>query len=106
MSLPNLNLVNQFGEESINYVLASSNLPGAEPIAATSVVANLTAGSALPVAVTLQALANKEPAKAGVASITAIGVLTPAVDQTTTNTNIATIQAKVDAILAALKVIS
>lgn len=37
------------------------------------------------------------------ASVAAIGAQTPAVDQTTTNANIAAIQAKVDAILASLK---
>lgn len=37
------------------------------------------------------------------ASVAAIGTQTPAVDQTTTNANIAAIQAKVDAILASLK---
>lgn len=36
-------------------------------------------------------------------SISALGVLTPGVDQATTNANIASIQAKVDSILAALK---
>lgn len=87
MVSPTLNLVNQFGEESLNYVLPSSNLPGAEPIAATSVVANLTAGSAQPVAVTLQAFANKEPAKAGVTAISALATPVSAITVTTAGGN-------------------
>lgn len=37
------------------------------------------------------------------ASVAAIGSQTPAVDQTTTNANIAAVAAKVDAVIAALK---
>lgn len=42
-------------------------------------------------------------AAAQAATVAAIGTQTPAVDQTTTNANIAAVAAKVDAILAALK---
>lgn len=36
-------------------------------------------------------------------AISAVGTQTPAVDQATTNTNIAALQAKLDALIAALK---
>lgn len=49
MSLPTLNLVNQFGEESINNVVGGdANI--AVPIAANSILSNLTGSSAAPVA--------------------------------------------------------
>lgn len=37
------------------------------------------------------------------ASVAALGALTPAIDQATTNTNLDALQAKVDAVIAALK---
>lgn len=123
MTLPSLNLENQFGEVSKNVVLPSSTLPGAEPIAATSVVANLTAGAIVPVAVTLQAFQNKAPAKAGVTAITALATPVVAVTVTTAggntysdaaiNTALAALVAdlqtqltQMNAILAQLKVVS
>ena len=42
-------------------------------------------------------------ANSAAASVAAIGAQTPAVDQTTTNANIAAVAAKVDAVIAALK---
>lgn len=73
-----INLENQFGEVSANYVVGSS-----------------------------QGLANNLPAKTGVTAIAALGTVT-VVDNTkaSIDTALATIVAKVNAILAALKVVS
>ncbi len=128
MSLPALNLENQFGEVSINKVLTSeanlatpiaastilSNITLAEAapigntyadvvallpnkiIAATSVIANLTAGTLAAATVTLQAFANKAPAKTGVAAVAAAAA----------DADLPTAVAKINEILAALKVVS
>lgn len=40
---------------------------------------------------------------AAIAALTPVGAQTPAIDQTTTNANIAALQAKIDSIIAALK---
>lgn len=63
-------LENQFGEISENYI-TGGNSPSIAAIATNTVVANLTGGSAVATAVTVQALANKLPAKTGVAAISA-----------------------------------
>lgn len=58
MSLPTLNLVNQFGEESINNVVGGdANI--AVPIAANSILSNITGSPAAPAANTYAAVSAK-----------------------------------------------
>jgi hypothetical protein len=69
MSNKTLNLVNQFGEESLNTVVGG-DFDGV-PIASNTILANLTGSTANPSANTIQAVANKLPAKAGITAISA-----------------------------------
>lgn len=117
-------LKNQFGEESINDVLSGSGV-GPEPT--KTVMANDTGGSAAPTAVPFQTFSNHLPAKAGVTSIAAIptpvtaititlstgDVYTDAAVKAAIDAALVTVVAdlqtqltKVNAILAALKVIT
>jgi len=114
MATPNdITLTNEFGEKTMNKINEVNIVP--LPSQATlTVVANLTAGSAVPSAVTTQALANKLPSKAGVEAITAIAVADAPVQTglyvqadvqaiaDLANAN----KAKINEILAALKVVS
>ena len=64
MSLPQLVIQNQFGEESTNAIKSSTggNVPAAA-VADLSIIANFSGGSAFPVIQTTQTVANKLPAK-------------------------------------------
>ncbi len=55
MSSPVIVLMNQYGEQSINYVLAGST--EALPVATHTIMSNLTSGTALPIANTYAAVA-------------------------------------------------
>jgi hypothetical protein len=108
-----INLENQFGEVSKNTVLPSGSGVLPLPTQATlTAVANLTAGTAAPIAVTLQALANKCPAKAGVTATGALGAVTVTTaggdtySDAALNTALATIVTQLNAVLAAIKVVS
>lgn len=58
MSLPTLYLENQFGEESINYVIGGdANI--AVPIAANTILSNITGSSAAPIGNTYAAVSAK-----------------------------------------------
>lgn len=119
-----LNLQNQFGETSINNVLGG-DFDGV-PIAANTILANLTGASATPIGNTTLAVANKLPAKTGVTAIsaesaaTAITIAlstsntyTDAAVNAAVNAALVTVVADINAaitqmnsILAALKVVS
>lgn len=71
MSLPQLILENQFGEESINQVLGGT-ASLTSPIAANSVLANDTGSSALPLAVTYANISQHLPAKSGITAISSL----------------------------------
>lgn len=101
-------LINQFGEESINQVQSTgTTVPGVAPMATKTILANLTGGTAVPTAATVLAVANALPAKTGVTAIAALGTVTVA-DNTkpSIDTALATIVAQLNAILAAVKVVS
>lgn len=124
-TLNQLSLKNQFGETSINQVLSTSiiDLPAQ---AANTVIANLTGSSAVPTAATVLALSNRLPAKTGVTAISAESVATAiTIALSTSNTytdaavnaavngalvtvvaDINAAIAQINAILAALKVVS
>lgn len=93
-----INLTNQFGETSLNQIQPGGDFPALEPIANNTVLANISGGLADAAAVTLQNFSNILPAKAGIASITAI-----ADPGTATAEDCAD---KINEILAALKVTS
>lgn len=115
MALPVIVLKNQFGEESINNVLpGGTTVPGIEPVAAHTVIMNNTGASAQPSAVAVQSVSNALPAKAGVTAISAVA--TPdantqtasyvQVDVQSIATLVNALKVEVNAILAALKVVS
>lgn len=97
MALPKIVLKNQFGEESINNVLpGGTTLPGLEPIAAHTVLMNNTGASAIASAVVVQSVANALPSKAGITAISALAG----------GATLSDVITQVNAILAALKVVS
>ncbi len=127
MSLPVIVLKNQFGEESINNVLPGGTTAiGIEPMAAGTLLANLTGSTALPTAATKLAVANALPAKTGVTAISAEALATAITIALSTSdtysdaavnaavngalvTVVADVNAaiaQINAILAALKVVS
>lgn len=114
MSNPTLVLKNQFGEESVNKVLTGST--EGLPIGANTISANLTGASAVPTGTSTQAVANKLPAKTGVTAISANPAVTIALSTSNTYTDaavnaavnaaLASVVADINALLAALKVVS
>lgn len=119
-------LENQFGEKTENWIIGGTNPVGTTPVAAHTVVMNNTGSSALPSGVAVQAVANALPAKAGVTAISAEAVataITIALSTSDTYTDAAVNSAvngalvtvvadinaaiaQINAILAALKVVS
>lgn len=87
MALPKINMVNQFGEESSNSVLPSSTLPDVSPIAAGTILANLSGSAAVASAQLLQTVSTKLPAKAGVTAISALATPVAAITVTTAGGN-------------------
>lgn len=72
MALPTLLMTNKESGVSVLYFVAGGTAAIAlQPIATNTILGNFTGGSALPVAQTVQAVANKLPAKTGVAAISA-----------------------------------
>lgn len=113
--MPNkLILTNQFGEEFINTVGEGTTVPGVGPIADGTAVANISGATDEAVAVPLQALVDKEPAKTGVAAIVALATANAATqtasyvqaDVQSIATLANALKTQVNAILAALKVIA
>lgn len=120
-------LKNQFGEESINEVLPGTDLPDLGPIADGTMLGNFSGAAALASAITNQNVANKLPAKTGVTAISAIptpitaitialstgDTYTDAAVNAAVNAALATAVSdmqtqltKINAILAAIKVVS
>lgn len=82
MSLPTLNIENQFGEVSQGVVLSgSANL--AAPIATKTILSNLTTGSAAPSGNTLADVSQILPAKTGITAISALASPVTAITVTT-----------------------
>lgn len=127
MANPQLVLVNQFGEESINSVQsAGTDVAAALPIADSTILGNISGVLAAAAALTTLQVSNKLPAKTGVTAISpaadpsaqTIGLstsntYTDAAVNTAVNTalsslngQLTTINQKLSAILAALKVVS
>lgn len=98
-----ITLKNQFGEISVNQILGSAVVP-LPAQAAHTVVANNTAGSAVPTAVPVQSIANALPAKAGVTAISAeAAAVATTITLSTSNTySDAAVKAAVDTGLAAV----
>lgn len=86
MTLPTLNLENQFGEVTIGHVL-SGNANLATPIAASTILSNLTGGSAAPIGNTLQSVSTKLPAKSGITALSALSTPVTAITVTTSGGN-------------------
>lgn len=121
MTLPTLNLENQFGEVSIGHVL-SGNANLATPIATHTILSNLTGSSAAPIGNTFQAVSTILPAKSGITALSALSTPVTAITVTTAggntysdsaiNTALAAVVAdlqtqltQVNAMLAALKAV-
>jgi hypothetical protein len=104
MTIPKIVLKDQYGDETDNYVLpGGTTLPGAAPVAAHTVMANVTGSSATPSAVALQTFANDLPPNAAVAAITPLATpvspITIALSTSNTYTD-AAVNAAVNAALA------
>lgn len=88
-------LTNQFGETSINDINPGGTLSIIEPVAAGSVLANITGSSAVATAVLLPAFIQKAPAKTGITALSPLA----------SDADLPTAVARLNAILAALKAV-
>lgn len=111
---PTIFLENQFGEKSENFIIGGDNTVATVPIADGTVLSNLSGGSALADANTVQDVSNALPAKTGVTAISANATANAATqtgsyvqaDVQTIAALANSLKTQVNAILAALKVVS